>query len=237
MFWVDFCERDESKPVPRSSPPQKPASSNELDPPGSMHLEVQPPLISSSFFCHLRNTQERQRDTERGRQSGWRVRKVTGRSARPKLTPMARNHNGVPISARTKPKGHNQHIQHNQHDHIDHHQHNQHNQELSSPNDAMILDDTKHTTYIHNLDQELMEADSPGLVFSPFVQKVLSVPQSVLSDSKPSGKELVLYTEPSSLTVPKEKDNVRRAILESRARARENKVPEDLYDDPMDIDS
>lgn len=82
-----------------------------------------------------------------------------------------------------------------------------------------------------------MEADSPGLVFSPFVQKVLSVPQFVLSDSKPSGKELVLYTEPYSLTVPKEKDNVRRAILESRARARETKVPEDLYDDPMDIDS
>lgn len=101
----------------------------------------------------------------------------------------------------------------------------------------MILDDTKHTTYIHNLDQELMEADSPGLVFSPFVQKVLSVPPSVLSDSKPSGKELVLYTEPFSLTVPKEKDNVRRAILESRARARENKVSEEVYDDPMDIDS
>ncbi|KAJ5699804.1 hypothetical protein N7536_002817 [Penicillium majusculum] len=143
--------------------------------------------------------------------------------------------NGVPISARTNPKGHLEHIQHIQHN--QHDQYNQHNQELSSQNDAMILDDTKHTTYIHNLDQELMEADSPGLVFSPFVQKVLSVPQSVLSDPKPSGKELVLYTEPSSLTVPKEKDNVRRAILESRARARENKVSEDLYDDPMDIDS
>ncbi|KAF4767056.1 hypothetical protein HAV15_009236 [Penicillium sp. str.  len=143
--------------------------------------------------------------------------------------------NSVPISARTKLKGHLEHIQHIQHN--QHDQYNQHNQELSSPNDAMILDDTKHTTYIHNLDQELMEADSPGLVFSPFVQKVLSVPQSVLSDPKPSGKELVLYTEPSSLTVPKEKDNVRRAILESRARARENKVSEDLYDDPMDIDS
>ena len=143
------------------------------------------------------------------------------------------------ISARAKPKGHIQHIQHiqhNQHDHIDHHQHDHHNQEISS-NDAMMLDDTKHTTYIHDLDQELMEADSPGLVFLPFAEKVLSVPQSVLSDSKPSGKELVLYTEPSSLTVPKEKDSVRRAILESRARARENKVTEDLDDDPMDIDS
>ncbi|CDM36178.1 hypothetical protein DTO013E5_8997 [Penicillium roqueforti] len=148
--------------------------------------------------------------------------------------------NNVPISARAKPKGHIQHIQPIQ-PHIDqydqHNQHNQRNQDLSSSNDAMILDDTKHTTYIHNLDQELMEADSPGLVFSPFAEKVLSVPQSVLSDSKPSGKELVLYTEPSSLTVPKEKDNVRKAILESRARARENKVTEDLYDDPMDIDS
>lgn len=143
--------------------------------------------------------------------------------------------NSVPISARAKPKGHIQHNQH-QHDYIDH-QHTQHNQKLSSPNDAMILDDTKHTTYIYNLDQELMEADSPGLVFLPFAEKVLSVPQSVLSDSIPSGKELVLYTEPASLTVPKEKDNVRRAILESRARARENKVREDLYDDPMDIDS
>lgn len=146
----------------------------------------------------------------------------------------------MPISARAKPKGHIQHIQHIQ-PHIDqydqHNQHNQRNQDLSSSNDAMILDDTKHTTYIHNLDEELMEADSPGLVFSPFAEKVLSVPQSVLSDSKPSGKELVLYTEPSSLTVPKEKDNVRKAILESRARARENKVTEDLYDDPMDIDS
>jgi hypothetical protein len=144
--------------------------------------------------------------------------------------------NSVPISARAKPKGH---IQHNQHDYIDHidHQHNRHNHELSSPNDAMILDDTKHTTYIYNLDQELMEAESPGLVFSPFAERVLSVPQSVLSDSKPSGKELVLYTEPSSLTVPREKDNVRKAILESRARARESKSTEDLYDDPMDIDS
>ncbi|CAG8901885.1 unnamed protein product [Penicillium egyptiacum] len=146
--------------------------------------------------------------------------------------------NSVPISARAKPKGHIQLIQRNQHhDHIDHIDHHQRNQELSFPNDAMILDDTKHTTYIYNLDQELMEADSPGLVFSPFAEKVLSVPQSVLSDPKPSGKELVLYTEPSSLTVPREKDNVRKAILESRARARENKTTvEDLYDDPMDID-
>ena len=121
--------------------------------------------------------------------------------------------------------------------------------------DMMLLDDTQHTTYIHNLDQEL-EGDSPdGLIFSPLATKLLSVPTSVLS-SQQSGKELVLYTEPASLTVPEDKDNIRKAILESRARARaENasasasatasqsrspnqKGEDDLNDisDPMDID-
>jgi hypothetical protein len=42
-------------------------------------------------------------------------------------------------------------------------------------NVVMVL--VMHTTYIYNLDQELMEAESPGLVFSPFAEKVLSVPQ------------------------------------------------------------
>lgn len=120
--------------------------------------------------------------------------------------------------------------------------------------DTMLLDDTQHTTYIHNLDQELAEVDTPGLVFAPFAEKVLSVPHSVLY-TKPSGTELVLYTEPTSLTVPQDKDHVRKAILESRARARERtaqasepqlKVPTDSLAtdatnetndyDPMDID-
>ncbi|KAJ5753849.1 uncharacterized protein N7511_008002 [Penicillium nucicola] len=85
--------------------------------------------------------------------------------------------------------------------------------------DMMLLDDTRHTTYIHNLDQELEGDSSDGLIFSPLATKLLSVPTSVLS-SQPSGKELVLYTEPASLTVPKDRDNIRKAILESRARAR-----------------
>ncbi|KAJ5302033.1 hypothetical protein N7508_006896 [Penicillium antarcticum] len=113
--------------------------------------------------------------------------------------------------------------------------------------DMMLLDDTQHTTYIHNLDQEL-EGDTPdGLIFSPLATKLLSVPTSVLS-SQPSGKELVLYTEPASLTVPKDKDNIRKAILESRARARAesqsqshtspNAKDEDVDEicDPMEID-
>ncbi|OQD78342.1 hypothetical protein PENDEC_c001G06915 [Penicillium decumbens] len=131
-----------------------------------------------------------------------------------------------------------------------------------SPNqdDAMLLDDTKHTTYIHNLDHELAEPDTPedGLVILPLAARMMSVPDYILSGSSSKGKELVLYTEPASLTVPREKDTVRKAILESRARARagikqpsgqsidaglpcpSQIVPDattSYNDDPMDIDS
>lgn len=79
MFWVDFCERDESRPVPRSSPPQKPASSNELDPPRSVHLESSTTfdlfflfLLLLFFFnitCAIPK-RDRQRDRERETESG-----------------------------------------------------------------------------------------------------------------------------------------------------------------------
>lgn len=126
----------------------------------------------------------------------------------------------------------------------------------SADGDAMLLDDTKYTTYIHNLDQELAELDNPGerLVMSPLAAKMISVPQSVLSSSTPS-TELVLYADPSSLSIPKEHDSVRKAILDSRARARakakeSSTQPGDgshrssdqafldtpVNDDPMDID-
>ncbi len=87
--------------------------------------------------------------------------------------------------------------------------------------DSMMLDDTKHTTYIHDLDRELADIDSAerGLVILPLATKLISLPDSVLSTPAQS-KDLVLYTEPSSLTVPKERDSVRKAIIESRARAR-----------------
>lgn len=119
----------------------------------------------------------------------------------------------------------------------------------------MLLDDTKHTTYIYNLDQELAEPESSGdrLVLSPFAAKMIAVPDSVLSSNPAQGKELVLYTEPSSLTLPRDKDSVRKAIIESRARARAsqpsplrhidmtndtNPTPpaQPSHDDPMDID-
>lgn len=92
----------------------------------------------------------------------------------------------------------------------------------------MILDDTKHTTYIHDLDRELADSEStPGaLVLIPLAERMIALPDSVLADKDTSsqGKELVLYSDPTSLSVPKEQDSVRRAILESRARARAKKA-------------
>lgn len=89
----------------------------------------------------------------------------------------------------------------------------------------MNLDDSKHHIYIHDLDEELasIESDEERLVFLPDVEKRLAnLPKSVLtSETAPRGKEVVLYSVPESLSLPPEQDNVRKAILEARERARE----------------
>ena len=97
--------------------------------------------------------------------------------------------------------------------------------------DSMQLDDTKDKVYIHNLDDELsdIESEEDKLVFLPDIEKKLAgIPKSVLlGESHPAtGNEVVLYSIPTSLTVPEEEDKVRKAIIESRARAREKQVQE-----------
>lgn len=87
----------------------------------------------------------------------------------------------------------------------------------------MLLDDTKYTIYIHDLDREIAEAEDQenGIAFLPRIAAELtSIPRSILSPPKPQGNELVLYSEPASLTVPEEQDCVRRAVIETKARAR-----------------
>ena len=98
-----------------------------------------------------------------------------------------------------------------------------------SPSDSMLVDDTRDRVYIHNLDAEIREADEEEgrLVFLPDIEKKLGkIPQNVLSDVHPSAqhKQMVLYSVPESLSVPKEKDSVRKAIIESRERAREEQA-------------
>ncbi len=93
----------------------------------------------------------------------------------------------------------------------------------------MQLDDTKEKVYIHNLDQELadIESEEERLVFLPDIEKKLGkIPKSVLiGHSQPAANtQMVLYNVPSSLTVAPEQDNVRKAIIETRARAREKQI-------------
>ncbi|KAH7269599.1 uncharacterized protein BKA55DRAFT_549061 [Fusarium redolens] len=94
----------------------------------------------------------------------------------------------------------------------------------------MQLDDSKHKVYIYNMDDELSsdsESDDPGkLVFLPDIEKHLRanrIPPSVLANSEGelAGMQVVLYSDPKSLTVPEDKDSVRKAIIESRNRTRE----------------
>ena len=94
---------------------------------------------------------------------------------------------------------------------------------------SMQLDDTKDKVYVYNLDQELadIETEEERLVFLPDIEKKLGkIPKSLLiGHSQPAANtQMVLYNVPSSLTVTPEKDNVRRAIIETRARAREKQT-------------
>ncbi|KAK6004008.1 hypothetical protein QM012_008858 [Aureobasidium pullulans] len=89
----------------------------------------------------------------------------------------------------------------------------------------MQLHDTKDRVYIHNLDDELadIESDEEKLIFLPDIEKKLNaIPRHILvGERKDSHQELVLYNLPPSLSVPIEQDNVRKAILEARERAKE----------------
>ncbi|KAH0552855.1 hypothetical protein GP486_006945 [Trichoglossum hirsutum] len=109
----------------------------------------------------------------------------------------------------------------------------------SAANDVMQLDDTKHKVYIYNLEDELAESDTQedALIFLPDIEKRMTrIPKSILRNPQqttpplpplpPTNTEVVLYNVPSSLSVPKEHDSVRKAIIEARARARERQAQE-----------
>ncbi|KAI1123167.1 hypothetical protein F5Y10DRAFT_57979 [Nemania abortiva] len=117
----------------------------------------------------------------------------------------------------------------------------------STAGDSMQLDDTKHKVYIYDLDAELSSADEysesesslPGsptsgrsrIILSPDIKKHIRrsrIPPAVLANSNGelaghniNDMQMVLYSEPSSLTIPREQDSVRKAIMEARARARQ----------------
>jgi hypothetical protein len=98
----------------------------------------------------------------------------------------------------------------------------------------MQVDDTKHKVYIYNLDDELSsESDSDDkdkVIFLPDIEKHLRssrIPSQILANPQDlADKQLVLYSVPSSISVPEEQDSVRKAILEARARLREKQQAE-----------
>ncbi|KAL8774847.1 MAG: hypothetical protein Q9209_000786 [Squamulea sp. 1 TL-2023] len=102
---------------------------------------------------------------------------------------------------------------------------------IPNQNESMQLDDTKDKVYIHNLDAELadVESDEETPIYLPDIEKKLAkVPRSVLTGRNPpiTNNQMVLYNVPSSLSIPQEQDNVRRAIIETRTRAREKQAQE-----------
>ena len=92
----------------------------------------------------------------------------------------------------------------------------------------MSVDDTPDRIYIHNLDAELadVENEEGKMIFLPDIEKKLGkIPKGVLTgEAHPCAheKQLVLYKVPESLSLPREKDQVRKAIIDSRTRARES---------------
>ncbi|KAE9368610.1 hypothetical protein N431DRAFT_560993 [Stipitochalara longipes BDJ] len=111
----------------------------------------------------------------------------------------------------------------------------------SQEDDIMHLDDSKHKVYIYDLDAELSDSESSSdegkLVFLPDIEKHLRetrIPPRILANSEGelagNNLQLVLYNVPSSLTVPEEQDSVRRAIVETRARARARQEQRRLQD-------
>jgi hypothetical protein len=95
----------------------------------------------------------------------------------------------------------------------------------------MPIDETKDRIVIHDLAAEIaeIEAAEPKTIFLPDIdRKVSAIPQTLLQNQSgnTNNTQIVLYEVPSSISVPKEADAVRKAIIAARARAREKQAQE-----------
>ncbi|QDS67919.1 hypothetical protein FKW77_008564 [Venturia effusa] len=101
-----------------------------------------------------------------------------------------------------------------------------------SNNELMEVEDTKEKVYIYDLDKELAESESDDErpIFIPDIERHLlaRIPRHVLmgDDAREAAKhmQMIIYSAPKSLTVEPDKDNVRRAIIESRKRAQDRQA-------------
>jgi hypothetical protein len=109
--------------------------------------------------------------------------------------------------------------------------------------DGMQIEETPHRVYIHDLAAELsdIESDEENPIFLSDIEKHLAkIPKYVLQGPEPKAtkdNQLVLYNVPSSLSVPENKDNVRKAIVEARARLRAQQASPVLEPEPVSAGS
>lgn len=95
----------------------------------------------------------------------------------------------------------------------------------------MPIDETKDRIVIHDLAAEIaeIEAAEPKTMFLPDIdRKVSAIPQTLLQNQSgnTNNTQMILYEVPSSISVPKEADAVRKTIIAARARAREKQARE-----------
>jgi len=94
----------------------------------------------------------------------------------------------------------------------------------------MQVEDTPNRVYIHDLAAELsdIESDEENPIFLGDIEKHLSkIPEYILKGPElkaTRNNQLVLYNVPSSISVSQEQENVRKAIVEARARMREKQA-------------
>jgi hypothetical protein len=91
--------------------------------------------------------------------------------------------------------------------------------------DLMPVDETPSKIYIHDLAAEIaqIEAEEPKDFFLADVdKKVSAIPATLLQNSHADpNMQMILYREPSSISIPEEEDAVRKAIIDARRRLRE----------------
>ena len=96
--------------------------------------------------------------------------------------------------------------------------------------DLMSVDETKDKIVIHDLAAEIaaIEAAESRPMFLPDIdKKVSAIPPILLQNAgDKANTQLVLYQVPSSISIPEEKDAVRKAIIAARARAQEKETHE-----------
>lgn len=85
------------------------------------------------------------------------------------------------------------------------------------------VDGSGKLVLLPDIDKHLRQAARTAALTSSSAKQKLAIPRPILpnKDGELAGMQLVLYNDPSSLSVPQERDSVRKAILDARARIRE----------------